>query len=130
MFGRNEKTIRVHLKNIGVILGPEYEERAKLVKKNNYSNASKNRAKESGSKPKSISDEAIKLITETIVYEGLTLREAEERFNIPKSTIHDNITSKRVGEELFNLYGSTAEFNKATTNQDVESPIVIEHRKK
>ena len=129
-FNRNEKTIRVHLKNIGAILGEEYVERAKLVKANNYSSAAKKRCISSVGHKSSISDEKIKLVTEDIVYNGATLRKASKKSGIPKSTIQDNITPERVGEELYQLYTTTAEFHRATTNQDVESPIVIAHRKK
>ena len=129
-FGRNEKTIRVHMKNIGKILGPRYEERAKLVKKRNYSRGNSMPGKNRGKKPLSISDEEILVITDAIVYDGLTLRGAEKIFGYPKSTIKDNITRERVGDEKYELYSATAEFNSTHINQDVESPIVIEHRKK
>lgn len=129
-FNRNEKTVRVHLKNIGTILGEEYVERAKLVKANNYSSAAKRKRISSAGRKPSISDEKIKSITEDIVYRGATLRDENKKCGIPKSTIHDNITPERVGEELYKLYTTTAEFHRTTINQNVESPIVTAHRKK
>ena len=128
-FGRNEKTVRVHMKNIGKILGPRYEERVKLVKQRNYARGNSG-DKPRGKKPKSISDTDINLIADAIVYDGLTLREAENIFGYAKSTIHNNLTEERIGKEKYELYSTTAEFHRAHTNQDVESPIVIEHRKK
>ena len=128
-FNRDPKTIRTHLKKL-CIAHPSYSERVKLVRKNNYANAVGKRENQNLRNPKTISDEQIKIITEDIVFNGITLRAAEKKYNIPRATIHDNITVERVGEELYQLYKTTAEFHRATTNQDVESPIVIAHRKK
>ena len=73
--------------------------------------------------PKTIGDQDIKDIAELIIFYKWTLREAEENLGISKSTLYDNLTKERLGEDLYNRYSTVLEFNKMNTNKDV--PISI-----
>ncbi len=70
-------------------------------------------------KEKTISDQDIKDIAELIIFYKWTLREAEENLGISKSTLYDNLSRERLGDDLYNRYSSTLEFNKMNTNKDV-----------
>lgn len=72
-------------------------------------------------KPKSITDQEIKDIAELIIFYKWTLREAEENLGISKSTLYDNLTRERLGDDLYNRYTSTLEFNKMNTNKSLAS---------
>ena len=72
---------------------------------------------------KTIGDQDIKDIAELIIFYKWTLREAEENLGISKSTLYDNLTKERLGDDLYNRYATTLEFNKMNTNRDV--PIEI-----
>ena len=70
-------------------------------------------------KPKSITDQKIKDIAELIVFNKWTLREAEANLGISKSTLYNNLSKERLGDDLYNRYTSTLEFNKMNTNKSL-----------
>ena len=99
----------------------KYTERAnEILKHHNYKTAAQKRVEHGKIKKYKIPQEELIEITKKISSKDdrMTLRDAEKIYGYSKSTIQGSITPERVGEELYSLYSSMAEYHKVTTNQD------------
>ncbi len=108
-FGISKKSFQVHMKKLENLFPDKY----KLVQEKKQMNliAGAKKGGQNGKptpplvhtpKPFTIEKEMLMQIANSIIKSDLTLREIENIYDIPKSTIHDNLIPERLGEELYN----------------------------
>lgn len=132
---KSKKTIQVNMKKLSSI-DPDLYKLVEDKKQNNLSigmvkggqNGKPSNMIGNTNKSKTIGDQDIKDIAELIIFYKWTLREAEENIGISRSTLYDNLTKERLGEDLYNRYTTVLEFNKMNTNKDV--PIDTPRKRK
>ena len=125
-FGVSKKTIQLNMKKLSSI-DPDLYKLVEDKKRGNLisgmvkggQNGKPTNMMGNTNRKKTIGNQDIKDIAELIIFYKWTLREAEENLGISKSTLYDNLTRERLGDDLYNRYATTLEFNKMNTNKDV-----------
>lgn len=119
--GISKRTLQIHLKKIKEI-NPELY-RLVLAKRESQIKQGRIKGGTIGKRNTSHNIEEIKAIAETMLKEGLTYTEAEERFNIPKSTIYELLHSPKIDRGTIGMLDTLAEANQRnmTTAEYIES---------
>ena len=119
--GISKRTLQIHLEKVQEI-NPELY-RMVLAKRKSQIKQGRIKGGTIGKRTTSHSAEEIKSIAEIMLKEGMTYAEAEERFNIPKSTIYELVHGTKIDSELTAMLDTLAEANQRnmTTAEYIES---------
>jgi len=106
----SKRTLQLHLKKLEEISPETF----KLVQEKKSGNIKIGTIKggQTGKRGPTWTEEQALEIAMKIINEGLTYREAEERFNIPSSTIHDMVTNGGKNFENGTILSAVAEVNR------------------
>lgn len=107
-FGISKKSFQIHMKKLETLFPDKYvlvqeKKNAHLVEgaKKGGQNGKPSKPAVYTPKPFTIDNELLIQIANSIIKSDLTLREIESIYDIPRSTIHDNLNIDRLGKELY-----------------------------
>lgn len=115
--GISKRTLQLHLKKL-ISIDPNLHE---LVLNKQKSNVIAGRSKggSNGKRPPSYTKEEALFLANTIINNQMTYRDAEEKFNIPSSTIYDMTHSDYIDSELRDSLDIVAAANNRKISTDL-----------